>query len=66
MYDAAVNVDYLALLADRMLPGIKISLNQIPERDQEFFTSWCDENQMVDIVLVAKHCLNNIFGGISL
>ena len=66
----ALNVDALAYLADRMIPGTRVPITDIPELFRDELSASLlqmeDENNTVDMVLILRKILYNEFGGISL
>lgn len=62
----AINVDFLLLLTERMIPGIKTPLIELPEILQECLRHMCDDNQTLDLLTIARNMLYNEMGGITL
>lgn len=62
----AINVDRLVHLADRSLLGTKTPLEGLPEFLQRDLLNSNEDYINVDVVELARECLEEEFGGISL
>ena len=62
----ALNVDELAFLVSRMVPGTKIPICEFPEILRQQCIEMTDCEETIDLVLLARKILNLEFGRIML
>ena len=62
----ALNVDELAFLVSRMVPGTRTPIWEVPEMLRGHCTELVDDKETIDLVLLARKILDLEFSGILL